>query len=401
MQAFVQDFRYSLRLLSKSPGFTVIAVITLALGIGANSTIFSWINATLLNPIPGVTHTRGLYSVTRGDRSEHPSPPFSYLDYRDLRDNNQSFSGLTGYHDDYVSITGVSKPERIYGALTSANYFDVLGARPELGRGFLPEEELDPGKSVVVISDALWRTHFSADSAVIGKTIQLNRHLYSIVGVAPPDFQGCGTGVRTDLWIPLGMDRFVWGGDRLSDRASFWLNAMGRLKPGVNVQQAEREMDLLMRRIVEHSPNEHQGPNQTSFDPLWRSPFGANVYLYRTIPMLLALAAVGIYDVVAYTTRQRTHEFGIRMALGAERGDVFRLVLAQGIRMTLLGVGVGLAGAWAVTRSLDALLLEVTANDPLTYAGVSLLLGGVAIAACYFPARRATNVNPSVALRCE
>ena len=122
-------------MLAKSPGFTALAVLTLALGIGANSTIFSWISSTLLNPIPGLTHTADLVTVMRGERSEHPTPPFSYLDYRDLRDHSRSLAGLLAYHMDFMSLTGVSKPERIYGALTSANYFDVLGMRPILGRG--------------------------------------------------------------------------------------------------------------------------------------------------------------------------------------------------------------------------------------------------------------------------
>src|SRR5208283_245578 len=120
MNALLQDLKYGLRMLAKNPGFTAVAVLTLALGIGANSTIFSWINSTLLNPIPGVSHIRGMVTVMRGERSEHPTPPFSYLDYADLRNHVQSFSGLLAYHDDFMSLTGTDKPERIYGALTSA-----------------------------------------------------------------------------------------------------------------------------------------------------------------------------------------------------------------------------------------------------------------------------------------
>src|ERR1035441_619044 len=133
-----QDLRYALRQLRKNPGFAALAVVTLALGIAANGTIFSWINSTLLTPIPGIGYTGNMVTMQRGERSEHPSPPFSYMDYADLRDNTHSFTGLLGYHDDYISITGTGKPERIYGALTSANYFEVLGVRPILGRTLLP-----------------------------------------------------------------------------------------------------------------------------------------------------------------------------------------------------------------------------------------------------------------------
>src|SRR5208337_2675985 len=138
MGLLFQDVRYGLRMLAKNPGFTAIVVLTLALGIGANSTIFSWINSTLLDPIPGVAHTSDMVTVMRGERSEHPTPPFSYPDYVDLRGDARSFSGLLAYHDDFMAITGSGKPERIYGALTSSNYFEVLGVHPILGRTLLP-----------------------------------------------------------------------------------------------------------------------------------------------------------------------------------------------------------------------------------------------------------------------
>ena len=166
----IHDFRYALRMLTKSPGFTVVVVLTLALGIGANSTILSWISSTLLNPIPGVTHTANLVTVMRGEPTDHPSPPFSYPDFRDLRDRSRSFAGLLGYHDDFMSLTGAGKPERIYGALTSINYFDVLGLRPIIGRGFLPDEEQQrTGAMVAVISYSVWQNHFGLDPVGCGQ----------------------------------------------------------------------------------------------------------------------------------------------------------------------------------------------------------------------------------------
>lgn len=138
MGTLLQDVRFGSRVLVKKPGLPALAIITLALGIAANSTIFSWINSTLLRPIPGVTETGDMVTIMRGERSEHPTPPFSYLDYHDLRDTNRSFAGILAYHHDWVSLTGAGRPERVYGVLTSANYFDVLGVRPILGRGFFP-----------------------------------------------------------------------------------------------------------------------------------------------------------------------------------------------------------------------------------------------------------------------
>src|SRR5215469_5559505 len=192
MVSLTQDLRFAWRMLLRDPAFTALAALTLAFGIGANSTIFSWINAALLTPVPGGARTADLVSVTRGERMEHPTPPFSYPDYRDLRERIQSLTGLLAYHHDYLSITESARPQRIYGTLTTANFFDVLGVHPILGRGFLPDEELKPqAGAVAVIACSLWQRRFGSDPAVIGKTIRLNRHPYTIVGVAPAAFQGC------------------------------------------------------------------------------------------------------------------------------------------------------------------------------------------------------------------
>jgi predicted permease len=350
MHILLQDFRYGLRTLAKSPAFAATAVLTLALGIGANTTIFSWISSNLLNPIPGVTHTGKLIAVMRGERSEHPTPPFSYPDYVELRDRNRSLSGLLAYHDDWMSLTGSAKPERIYGTLNSANYFDVLGVRPFLGRGFLPAEERTSADSaVVVISYGLWQSHYGADRSVIGRTIHINRHLYTIIGVAPPGFQGCVTGLRSDLWIPLAMDRHVWGSKRIEERGTFWLNLLGRLRPGVGRRQAEKELDLQMRRIVEQFPTSHRGPNEITLDPLWRSPFGVNVYLYKTLPMLLALAGVllllacaNVANLLLVRSVGRRREIAIRLSIGATRWQLVRQLLIESLLLALAGGGVAI-----------------------------------------------------------
>ena len=330
----------------KSPGFTVVVVLTLALGIGANSTIFSWISATLLNPIPGVTHTANLVTVMRGERSDHPTPPFSYPDFRDLRDGSRSFSGLLGYHDDYMSLTGAGKPERLYGALTSTNYFDVLGLRMIVGRGFMPEEEQQrAGATVAVISYSVWQSHFALDRLVVGKTIQINRHSYTIIGVTPREFRGCKTGLRTDIWIPLTMDQAVWGSNRPDDRGTFWLNVLGKLRPGITDRQAEAELNLLMQGIAERFPEAHRdSPNQITLDPLWRSPFGVNGYLYKVLPMLVGLAAVllllacaNVANLLLVRSVARRREIAIRLSMGATRGQLVRQLLVESLMLSLSG----------------------------------------------------------------
>jgi len=212
MNSLLQDLRYALRQLLHAPGFALTAVLTLALGVGATSTILSWIDGTLLNPIPGVARTGEMLTLQRGERSEHPSPPFSYADFADLRDNAKSLSGLLGYHDDYMAITGAGQPERIYGVLASVNYFEVLGVKPLLGRTLLPTSANErAGAAEAVLGYDLWQSRFGGDPSIIGKTMQINLHTYTVVGVAPRGFQGCKAGLRAEIWIPLGMDRQMWG----------------------------------------------------------------------------------------------------------------------------------------------------------------------------------------------
>jgi len=412
MGTLLQDLRYGIRMLARSPGFTVVAVLTLALGIGANSTIFSWINSTVLNPIPGQAHTGDLVTVMRGERTEHPTPPFSYPDYADLRATTQSFSGLLAYHDDYVSITGTGQPERIYGAYISADYFEVLGVKPILGRGLLPVEEEKPGSTPsVVISYALWQSHFAADRAIIGKTIQLNRTLCTIVGVTPPEFQGCKTGLRTDLWASL-----IYRGEQIRERDSYWLNVLGRLKPGVDRRQAEEELNLQMQRIVEQFPNSHRGPNQITLDPLWRSPFGANVYLYKSLPMLLALAAVllllacaNVANLLLVRSVARRREIAIRLSMGASRWRLVGQLLVESLLLALAG-GVVAMFFTAWTAGTFAAFFPPAPNLPLTVNGqadrtVFLATMGISILAAMIfgilPALRTSGLAPIAVLKEE
>jgi predicted permease len=411
----VQDLRYGVRMLAKNPGFTAVAALTLALGIAGNSTIFSWINSTILNPIPGVSHTSDLVTVMRGERSEHPTPPFSYLDYRDLRDNNRSLSGLLGFHQDFMYLTGIGKTERIYGALTSANYFDVLGVRPILGRGFLPEEEQKPS-SVAVISYAMWQSHFGADRSVVGRTIGINLRSYTIIGVASPGFRGCLSGLRMDVWIPLVMDRYVWGSNRPDDRGTFWLNVYGRLKPGVSARQAEGDLNLVMRRIAEAYPEAHQGsPNQISLDPLWRSPFGVNVYLYKTLPMLLGLAMVllllacaNVANLLLVRSVGRRREIAIRLALGAGRRQVVRQLLAESLLLALAGGGIAMlitswtAGTFADFVPSTTLPLTLNGYEDLRVLFVTLAFSTfTALLFGTLPAWRASLLSPVAVIKEE
>src|SRR5713226_1769837 len=368
MLNLLQDCKYGLRVLSKSPGFATIAILTLALGIGANTTIFSWINSTLLNPVPGLTRPSEVVSLTLSKPGDNPFP-FTYPDLEAMRDGQQSFTGIAACSFAQMSLTGKSKPERVWGMVTSANYFDLLGVRPILGRGFLPAEDEKPGGApVAVISYRMWQTHFGANPEVVGQTIEINQHPYTIVGVAPAVFQGSQTGLRSEIWIPIMMEgQLVPQGDLLHDHHYFWLGVLGRLKPGVAPEQAQEEMTLRLKREAKNYPEEHRGHDTVTVHPLWRSPFGANQFLSMLLPMLMSiaglvllLACANVANLMLVRSVARRRELAIRMSLGASRWRLVRQLLVESLVLGLAGGAV----AWLITFwSAGTFLKFVPATD--------------------------------------
>jgi len=345
MSPFGQDVRYSLRMIAKSPGYAAIAILTLALGIGANTTIFSWINSTLLNPIPGLSTPHEVVSLSLSRSGENPFP-FTYPDIEAMRDAQKSFAGITAGNVAPMSLTGKGKPERVWGMLASANYFDVLGVRPILGRGFLPSEDQTPGGApVAVISYRLWQTHFAGNPDIVGQSIEINQHPYTIVGVTPAIFQGSQTGLRSEIWIPIMMQaQFLSQGDLLHDHHYFWLFSLGRLKPGVTPQQAEEEMTLRLKPEVQTYPEEHRGHDTVTVYPLWRSPFGANQFLSLLLPMLmtiaglvLLLACANVANLMLVRSVARRREIAVRMSLGASRWRLIRQLLVESLVLAMAG----------------------------------------------------------------
>jgi len=373
MNSIWQDVRYSLRIIAKAPGFAAIAILTLALGIGANTTIFSWINSTLLNPVPGLTNPSEVVSLTVGKQWNNPLG-FPYPDIEAMRDGQKSFTGIAVCMFSTVSLTGKGKPDRVWGMVASANYFDVLGVRPLLGRGFLPAEDEKPGGApVAVISYRLWQTRFGANSEVVGKIIELNQHLYTIVGVTPAEFQGSQTGVRTDIYLPLMMQAQVMpGGDLLHDHDNFWLLAFGRLKPGIQASQAQEEMTLRMKQQAKSYPEQHKGKDSVSVYPLWRNPFGLNQFFSILLPALmmiaglvLLLACTNVANLMLVRSVGRRREIAIRMSLGASRWRLVRQLLVESLMLALAGGLVALLITFWTSGTLMK-FLPVTPDIPLS-----------------------------------
>src|SRR6516165_7919000 len=345
MSNLLQDCKYGLRVLRKSPGFAALAILTLALGIGANTTIFSWINSTLLNPVPGLTRPSEVVSLTLSKPGENPFP-FTYPDLEAMRNGQQSFTGIAACSFAQMSLTGKNKPERVWGMVASANYFDVLGVRPILGRAFLPEADQKPGGTPeAVINYRFWQTHFGGNPNVVGQTITINQHPYTIVGVTPAAFQSSQTGVRTEVWGPLMMQAQMNSlGDLLHDHHRFWLLGFGRLKPGVRLEQAQAELPLRLKSEVKNYPEEHKGHDSVTLYPLWRNPFGLNLFLATLLPMLmtiaglvLLLACANVANLMLVRSVGRRCEIAIRMSLGANRWRLVRQLLVESLILALAG----------------------------------------------------------------
>lgn len=414
MAVLLDDCRYAVRQLRKSPVFSLTAILMLALGISANSTVFSWINGTMLHPIPVARDTDDLVSVMRGQWSITPAPPFSYLDYRDLRERNQTFSGMLAYRHDWLTLTGGATPERVYVANVSANFFDLLGIKPALGRFFLPEEEArSGGVPYVVLSYSLWQTRFAGDPAIIGKSIQFARRPITVIGVAPEGFVAVAPGVRHDAWLPL--DPLGTDTSRMANRGANYLNVLGRLRPGVTRARATEDLSAVMRQIVSTFPNDHAGVNTITLDPMWRSPFGANVYLAASLPILLAIAGVVLLltcanvatlALVRFVARRR--EVAVRQSLGAGRWGLMRQMVIEGMLIALAGGALALlVTSWTSKRMTDFIPpnsnpIVLNGRVDHTSAIAIFLLVGLASALCgALPAWRASRTNPAEVLKDE
>jgi predicted permease len=412
--SLLQDLHYSLRMMLRNRAFTIMAVLTLAIGIGANTTVFSWVDAMLLRPLSGVTSADRLVAV------ETLTPngafvPNSYPDYRDFREHLKLLSGIAVTHPAAFSVGQQDHAERVWGELVSGNFFSVLGTEVALGRVFLPEEYGDkPGAfPLVVISDRFWRSHFNANPSIVGKTIRVNQHELTVIGIADPAFHGSFAGEAFDLWVPYMMQPELNGVDEwmLRDRADRNMFGIARLKPGVTVAQARAELASLAARMAIADADTNLGLSATVL-PLANSHFGPQSLLLAPLRILMGVCGVLLLIVCANvanlllaraTVRQK--EFGTRLALGAGRARLGRQMLTEILLLAIAATVCGLLVTTWMSQILTNLLppgrlslaLDLHLNF-YVFAFSAMLCIVTTVAAGLFPALQAgrTNLNENL-----
>jgi macrolide transport system ATP-binding/permease protein len=360
----LQDVRYSIRVLSRSPGYSLVVIAVLALGIGANVSVFRLFKAVGLEPLPAVDGSAGL-GVLVARTGAGRIVPLSHPDFRDIRKEQRAFDGLAGAMMDAFSLGLTTHGERVFGELVTGNYFSVLGVGASLGRTLQESDDVAPGQHpVVVISDGLWRRAFASDPAIVGRTVQINAYPFTVVGVAEPGFQGSVVGVRLDVFMPVMMQPQLRGVDLLASRQSPMVWGIGHLRSDASFRAASEEATSLSRRIDAQQPA-REVEQHAAVIPMWQSPFGAQTYMLPAImlmgvmgALLLLIVCANVSNLVLVRGVSRRGEIAARLALGASRGRIMRLLFVESAVLSLPGAAFGLLTAQGISRLLN----DETAN---------------------------------------
>ena len=391
-----QDLRYGLRMLWKNPGFTIVAVLALALGIGANTAIFSVVNTVLLQPLPYKNPGQLVMLWENATHLGFPKDTPSPANFRDWRAQNTVFTGMAAMAQKNFNLTGVGEPERLDGRRVSANLFDLLGVQPRLGRGFLPQEDT-PGTQVVILSHGLWQRRFGSDPRIIGQALNLNGESYSVVGVMPP-----GVDVprvdnwKAQLWVPI-----AFPSEEAQSRAHY-LEVIARIKPGITLKQAQAEMETIAARLAQQYPETNTRIG-TVVSPLHEEVVGdirpALLVLLGAVGFVLLIACANVANLLLARAAVRQKEIALRLALGASRSRLTRQFLTESVLLATLGAAVGLMFAVAGLRILKTFIPDTISQADSIGIDARVLLFTALVAVItglifgLAPAAQASNFN--------
>ncbi|WP_158748062.1 ABC transporter permease [Acidobacterium sp. S8] len=404
LETFSQDVRHSVRVLWKSPGFTAVAVFTLALGIGANAVVFSVMNALILRPL-NVPNPQSLYMLEKGKDNV---PMQSYPDYADLRDRNRNFDGIAAYSMYPAGLNTGKNPSTVWIYEASGNYFDVLGIQPYLGRFFHRADEHGPNSApYVVISFNYWRSHFQGDAGVVGRVVQLNKHPFTILGVAPPKFRGTELFFSPDLWAEMMNQEQVEGWNALTERGARSICLIGRLKAGITPTQAVADLNSIGADLAKTYPKDDADETFALTRPgLVGDMLGRPVRAFVTGLMLLAglillAACANLGSLFAARAADRAREIALRLALGSSRKRVLRQLLTEAVIIALTGGAAGVVGGVVILRWLSTwqpvpnMPINVPVNPDAAVYVVALVLALISgLLFGIVPVRQVLRANP-------
>ena len=398
MPILLQNVRYAFRQLRKSPSFAITAILTLALGVGANVVVFSVLNTLILRPL-NVPHPGNLYNIARkqvGDDSQ------SYLDYLDYRDRNSTFSGIAAYNLTLAGIRTGTQVTKSFGFEASGNYFDLLGVQPALGRFFHASDEHGPNSApYIVLSNRFWRSHFNGEPAIVGRQIEVNEHPYTVLGVAPENFNGTEIFMSPDFWVPLVNEQQVEGDNYLEQRSNYQIWLVGRLKPGVSEQQATENLNAIAAQLQKQYPATDDGLQARLVKPglmgdVLGGPIHAFLFGVMALALLVLLAAcANLGSIFAARAADRGRELAIRLAVGSSRMKMLGQLVTESVLVSLIG---GVVGTFLAATLLQALgrwqpfvdfpIHVPVAPDPLVYVVALLLSVGSGILFGLLPVRQ-------------